>query len=123
LSPPTTPYYHLGSRLVPVPEHPGPARLLRFLNDQQASLLWYLLLEPRGCHAVAVASPRWREDGDGRGIEDAADPEDVAICASSFEEFITRFWIENTLWRAMQSGAALEGELLAYARALGLDAP
>jgi hypothetical protein len=39
-------YYDIGARLVAIPEHPGPERLLRFLNDQQACYLWYLLLQP-----------------------------------------------------------------------------
>lgn len=111
-------YYDLGAHLVPVSAHPGPERLLRFMNDQQACCLWYLLLEPGGGHEVAYAWPRWKDDDDcGDILEDAADPCDVTVCASSFEEFIKRFWIENTLWYAASRGQTFEGELLAYARA------
>lgn len=110
-------YYDLGARLVPLPEHAGPERLLRFMNDQQACYLWYLLLEPNGGHRVVVACPEWKEDSSGDSLEDAADPSEVVVCAESFEEFIKRFWIENTLWAAADRGRTLEGELLAYSDA------
>jgi hypothetical protein len=106
-------YYDLGSRLLSVPAQAGPERLLRFMNDQQACCLWYLLLEPGGGHRVALAWPRWREGASGEALEDCANPEDVCVCAPSFEEFIKRFWIENTIW--FSRDAALEGELGEYA--------
>jgi hypothetical protein len=45
------------------------------------------------------------------------------VCASSFDEFIRRFWIENALWYAAQGGGPVEGELLAYAEAARTAAP
>jgi hypothetical protein len=50
-------------------------------------------------------------------LEDCADPQDVFVCASSFDEFVRRFWIENTLWYAAQGGRPVVGELPAYAEA------
>jgi hypothetical protein len=44
-------------------------------------------------------------------------PRDIEICAPTFEEFIKRFWIENTIWFAANKGKPLEGELRAYADA------
>jgi hypothetical protein len=116
-------YYDLGARLVPLPGHAGPERLLRFMNDQQACYLWYLLLEPGGAHRVTVATPWWRDGVEAPLLEDCADPQDVFVCASSFDEFIRRFWIENALWYAAQGGGPVEGELLAYAEAARTAAP
>ena len=107
-------YFDLGARLIPIPDDVGPARLLRFMNDQQACLLWYLLLEPDGGHRVACAWPEWRDEG-GDTLEAAVEPRDVAVCASSFEEFIKRFWIENTLWYSVNKGQPpIVGELRSY---------
>ncbi len=110
-------YYDLGARLVPIPNHPGPERLLRFMNDQQACYLWYLLLEEGGGHQVAVGWPEWKEGAQGDVLEDVATPRDISICASTFEEFIKRFWIENAIWFAVQKGVPLDGELRAYSDA------
>jgi hypothetical protein len=113
----TSCYYDIGARWIPVPGHPGPARMLRFLNDQQVCYVWYLLVEPTGEHRVVVAYPKFREGARGESLEDVADPQEVAICAPSFEEFIKRFWIENALWFAVNQQRPLEGELRAYADA------
>ena len=107
--------FELGERLVPIPGSSGPARLLRFMNDQQCCVIWYLMLEPDGSHRVASAAPEWFEEEQGESLEDLALPVDVAICATSFEEFIKRFWIENTLWYAVNQGSPpLTGELREY---------
>lgn len=113
-------YWDLGARLMPIPEHDGPERLLRFMNDQQACALWYLLLAPDGSHQVAFAWPDWSEDeaGGGDSLEDCAVPRDVTICAPSFEAFIKRFWIENTLWDTVHRGDELMGELRDYVEAV-----
>lgn len=110
-------YWELGARLVPLPEHEGPERLLRFMNDQQTCVAWYLLLAPDGSHRVAYAWPEWNEDGEGDSLEDLMTPGEVTVCAPSFETFIKRFWIENTLWDAVHRGERLTGELLEYSKA------
>ena len=110
-------YFDIGARLVPLPKHDGPERLLRFMNDQQACYLWYLVLEPGRRHRVAISWPRWIDDAEGDALEDLADIEEAYECATSFEEFVKRVWIENTLWFAVNGREALTGELLAYADA------
>jgi hypothetical protein len=110
-------YYDIGSRLVTIPDYEGPERLLRFMNDQQAVYLWYLLLEPGGKHRVVFARPEEEDYPRGKLFEDAVVPRDLRKCAWSFEEFIRRFWIENTLWYAVNKGEKIEGELREYARA------
>jgi hypothetical protein len=110
-------YYDLGPRLIPIPNHSGPERLLRFLNDQQACYLWYLLLEPGGRHRIAFALPEWTDNAGAETLEDAVIARDVTVCAASFEEFIKRFWIENSIWFTVHKGQPLAGELRAYADA------
>jgi hypothetical protein len=116
-------YFDIGTVLLPVPGDNGPARLLRFMNDQQTCFLWYVLLEPNAPHRVVVASPNWGDDDDdgdigdqeGKSFDESFAIDEPAICADSFEEFIKRFWIENTLWWWAHKGfPALEGELKAY---------
>lgn len=109
-------YIELSDRLVELPGgHPG--RLVRFMNDQQCCLIWYVHLAPGGGHTVVSASPAF--DGrDGKRLEDVSSPRDLAVCAPSFEDFIHRFWLENTLWFALQSGRALDAEEQAYVDAV-----
>ena len=86
--------------------HPGVEHgyILRFLNDQQDVLLWYLYLTPTGEHCVLVSSVLLEELGNPDYVRDPARWDSAAIarntyvCALSFEEFIYRFWLENTLW-------------------------
>lgn len=111
-------YFELGEQLVPVPGRDGPERLLRFMNDQQCCLLWYLLLLPDGEHRVACAAPQWGEEYKAGTLDDVVVPVDLAVCASSFEEFIRRFWIENTLWYAVHHRRPpIDGELRDYLEA------
>ena len=68
------------------------------LNDQQCCP-WYVHLLPDSSHEVVCARPEfdvqlWHT------LEDVSTPRDLAVCASSFETFMLRFWVENTLWFA-----------------------
>lgn len=76
-------YLDIPAKLVAVPGG-RPGKLLRFLNDQQGAVVWSLHLTPDGACSVVVAEP--------------VTPRDVATCAPTFEEFVHRFWMENTLW-------------------------
>jgi hypothetical protein len=106
-------YLDVPTKLVELPGHPG--RLLRFMNDQQCCLLWYVLLEPGGGHCVVVAAPDFDDDAVGDTLEDVARPRDVAVCAPSFEAFMHRFWLENALWFAVSKRQPLSPEQRAYA--------
>lgn len=107
-------YLDVPTKLV---ELPGgqPGRLLRFMNDQQCCLLWYVHLEPGGGHSVVCAAPEWIEDAVGESLEDVTTPRDLEMCAPDFETFMHRFWMENSLWFAVSKGAPLTAEQKAYA--------
>ena len=78
--------------------------LLRFVNDSQSCVMWYLWLGREG-ESKVLASPFFFE----RDIFDALNDEEnpieydeafrhAMVCADSFPEFLYRFWIENTIW-------------------------
>lgn len=90
-------YLDLPSRLIALPDGQS-GRLLRFLNDQQCCLLWYLHLRPGGDHTVVCADPEWEDDAKGESLEDLVTPRNLVVCAPSLEDFVHRFWLENTLW-------------------------
>ena len=85
------------TRLGPLPTfspvEPG-AFLVRFMSDQQDCVTWYLYLR-RGEPAFVVHAY-------GLDFDCEDDDEDVGViyrCASTFEEFAYRFWVENRIWR------------------------
>ncbi len=109
----TSCYFDLADRFVLLPDG---SRLLRFLNDQQASYLWYLRFGVNCCDVV-FAWPEWL-DREGAQLDDTLQPRDVTICAPSFEEFIYRFWIENAIWFALWKGRPLTPTEQAYVAAI-----
>jgi hypothetical protein len=61
-------------------------------------LHWLLYVGPEGSEAVLVTeSPLGFDDERGGASVHLATP-DGAVCASSFSEFLYRFWIENEIW-------------------------
>ena len=84
------------------------------MNDQQSVLLWYLYLVPNGEHAVVVATPEWDENADGDTLEDVVRLTDIVLCAPTFDAFIHRFWLENTIWYALYEGRQMTGEQKRY---------
>ncbi|BCJ76492.1 hypothetical protein CS0771_60360 [Catellatospora sp. IY07-71] len=75
------------------PVHEG-AQLVRFLNDQQGCLFWYLHLLPGGGHEVLCGGHAYDEYEVPR--DEAL--EDLVRVAGDFDGFIARFWIENLAW-------------------------
>lgn len=106
-------YLDVPAKLVELPGVPG--RLLRFMNDQQCSLLWYVHLLPDGTHSVVCAAPEIDDAATGDTLEDVSKPRDPVVCAESFEDFVQRFWLENTLWFAGQKRTPLSAEQQTYA--------
>lgn len=86
-------WLELPTRLVEVPGTDAVA--IRFLNDQQGVLFWYVAISPDGEERAVLASndlfdspERWLEGEDTRTV----------ICAPRIEAFLLRFWIENEIW-------------------------
>ncbi len=104
-------YFSMSDAILPCPGSED-GYIIRFLNDQQDVLLWYLYLTPQGDERVLV-SPILLDDF--AGPEHAANLTDdwrkailanTRVCGPSFEAFLYRFWLENTLWDALNESEA-----------------
>ncbi|GAB4578908.1 MAG: hypothetical protein Fur0022_16450 [Anaerolineales bacterium] len=91
-------YFDLPEKLVKSPI--GDGYILRFLNDQQDVLLWYLYLTPNGDHFVFVSNIYF-DDADLSEVPEERVLRAVAYCAPAFEAFVYRYWLENTIWFAL----------------------
>jgi hypothetical protein len=92
-------YFDLAEKIVPCPLNSG-GHLIRFLNDQQDVLLWYLYLKPTGEHCV-VASGIAYDDDELEPLTEEMIKNNTFVCETSFERFIYRFWLENAIWFAL----------------------
>lgn len=99
-------YFSMSDAILPCPGVED-GYIIRFLNDQQDVLLWYLYLTPQGEEGVLVSPILLDEFA---GPENAANLTDewraailkhTRVCGPSFEAFLYRFWLENTLWEAV----------------------
>lgn len=99
-------YFDLAEELAPCPLDKN-GYLLRFLNDQQGVLLWYLYFTRSG-EAGVVVSPIPFDDAICMA---ETTPEQVRqatfFCAPDFEMFVYRFWLENEIWFALNDGRPL----------------
>lgn len=94
-------YFDLSREIVPCPGAEE-GYIIRFLNDQQCCVMWYLYIAPDATHCV-LASPLFLDDfslheDEEEHIDHATVIANTYVCALSFEEFIYRFWLENILW-------------------------
>ncbi|MFC6018915.1 hypothetical protein ACFP2T_22245 [Plantactinospora solaniradicis] len=87
-------WWDLSTAPVPSPLGDG-ARLVRFLNDQQGCVFWYLYLLPDGGHRIACGTYQYDADEPVGAAEAAAD---LVQVAPDFEHFVYRFWVENVAW-------------------------
>ena len=106
------------------------------MNDSQRGTFWYLHLTKDGGCTVVYAEPAYADDDglgsvaldvmgfvrrcasaaiNGQTLDEEREREpvesymklgEVASCAASFEEFVHRFWMENTLWFALYEKTA-----------------
>ena len=97
----------LSERVVTVPD--TDISIVRFLNDQQGSLHWYLALNRAGERGVIASGHRLDSDDD-RDIH----PDEPFVCAGSFEEFLYRYWLENEIYFRTSEGAELTPDQAAY---------
>jgi hypothetical protein len=109
-------YLDLSNRLIEI-DGRSDAKLLRFMNDQQCVLLWYLYLQVGSPVSVVFADPQWSDEAPGDTLDDVITPTNLTVCAESFEEFIFRFWIENAIWFALYEKRELSEPQEAYRQA------
>lgn len=100
-------FFDLDTRIVNSPGEDD-RYLVRFLNDQQGCVYWYLYLEIQGelgvlASPLALHEPDWEDylRSLRKSDPDVTLSDFVHWCAPSFEEFIYRFWIENKIWFAL----------------------
>jgi hypothetical protein len=107
-------YFDLSAEIIPCPLSNDEGYLIRFMNDQQNVLLWYLYIRPDGGHCVVV-SPIPFDNAEARGqLNDYVILNNTFFCAESFEEFVYRFWLENEIWFAMEDETTLTPNQQAY---------
>ena len=118
-------YLELSEAVTPLPGYPD-SYVVRFLNDSQACVLWYLLSQPSiSVRVLATSCFIERDIFDAMEYEKAVDEplhyeavlEDACICAESFGEFLCRFCLENTIWFASQDHLPLAPCELTYLQA------
>lgn len=90
--------------------------MVRFLDDSQGCLFWYLHLTANGDHAVLSSPDFYGSPSEEERFYRTAGPEYVPLArsadgmsfaAESFEAFMCRFWIENEIWFAGFEGGEL----------------
>ena len=92
-------YFKLSEDIMPCPGSDG-GYIVRFYNDQQDVLLWYLYLTPHGAQYVLV-TPIELEEMAAKSLSDEerlSIQQNTWVCAPSFVAFIYRWWLENSLW-------------------------
>ena len=72
--------------------------LVHFLSDSQYVLHWFLYLNLTGEHCVLVSENPYGIQGFDLPQSISIEAEPIWFCASSFKEFIYRFWLENEIW-------------------------
>jgi hypothetical protein len=116
-------YLDLGDQLAPTSAPEG--YLLHILSDQQWALHWLLYADRAGNETMVVTGEPigflldegWEEDRPPPVIPLDGTLE-LEVCADSFVEFLFRFWIENELWIALDTGRPLDPQLASYAQRL-----
>jgi hypothetical protein len=90
-------YFDAPDRAVEAPA-PGAGVLVRFMNDQQWCILWYLYVEKSGAHAVLASARSLDVDDELDESEDGNGEPSLYLCAQNFEMFLYRIWLENNAW-------------------------
>jgi hypothetical protein len=114
-------YFDLPEKIVPAPLGLD-GHIIRFLNDQQTCVLWYLYLPAQGDPFVLASYPvesafflEELNAEDPRATAEATDA--TRVVARTFTEFLYRYWIENTIWFKTSQGIDLSPAEAAYIRA------
>jgi hypothetical protein len=116
-------YFDLPEKVIESPFRDGD-HLIRFLNDQQVCVCWYLYLPADELPFVISSSGDGEEpfldttDFAKRADSLAVARKYSALAAKSFDEFIYRFWIENCIWFHLDMGLPLTPCQLEYVRSI-----
>ncbi len=107
-------YFSLSDDIIPCPGSEQ-GYIVRFLNDQQEVLLWYLYLTPAGEQRVLVSPYMLDEVAQGGPMNEQTRQAVIGNtfeCAPTFAAFIYRFWLENVIWFKLeeQSATLTDGE-------------
>jgi len=100
-------YFDLSTEFTPAPIEEG-GYFLRFMNDQQNILLWYLYLSPTGDHCVIVSNIDFDDTAYFNSLPGGAVQNSSGYCAPSFEAFLYRFWLENRIWFKIDEGGTMD---------------
>lgn len=116
-------YFDLSNRLIKIPDG-NDGYLIRFLNDSQNVLLWYLYINGTNENCITVAKPQFLDEleenfsyaneAGNEKIDDVIVPKNIYYCAPDFETFIYRFWIENSIWFTLTGENTLTKEQQEY---------
>ncbi len=87
---------------------------LRFMNDQQDVLMWYLYFSPTGEHCVVVSNILYDDEEYFNDLPTEAIKNSSGYCAPSFEAFLYRIWLENKIWFSMNEGETTDKLQEAY---------
>jgi hypothetical protein len=88
-----------------------PGFLFHFLSDSQSCAHWYLHVIPSGQSVVLesddlygyrIENSDWMDNPACRLERIDVAGLDFRVCASSFSEFLFRFWIENEIWYGLK---------------------
>lgn len=109
-------YFDLPEKIVKDPTG-SDGYLIRFLNDQQDVLFWYLYINDNGQDAVLV-SPIPFDTEDLEKISRETILNNTGFCGESFESFLYRFWLENTIWFALDDRQNLTNAQERYVKQL-----
>ena len=113
-------YFDLPGKIVAAPFGLN-GHIIRFLNDQQFCVLWYLYIPAHGAPTVLASYPVEGADcledlnvENARAVADAFDATRIAAC--TFAEFLYRYWIENSVWFKKCHGIDMTLAEVAYTR-------
>jgi len=105
--------------IIPYPSsHAG--HFVHFYSDSQDCWLWYLYIDPEQNCVVIAADDFLDEPHDDEYWYN--EHGHMNLCASSFESFMFRLWIENEIWfRLVQNDLPLTHQMIEYLRFYGAE--
>jgi hypothetical protein len=124
---PTACYFDLPEKIVPAPFGLD-GHVVRFLNDSQGCVIWYLHLPAHGAARVLAYSPvvyanqngdedvvYFLEDLEGHDPSVIANAEAATrIVSRTLPEFLFRYWLESSIWFKRSRGIELSAKESEY---------